>query len=71
MLAYLEKNLKLSSAESFFIAFHDFTTRASCSSVKAMVVVFSAMMLRYLFVDEIVEMRKSVMMFFTCSVPFL
>lgn len=33
---YLRKNLWPSSAASFLIMFHDLTTRASCSSVKAL-----------------------------------
>ena len=32
-MPYFKKNLKPSSAEFFFITLHDFTTRASCSSV--------------------------------------
>lgn len=33
-LAYFKKNLRPNSEAFFFIALHDFTTRASCSSVK-------------------------------------
>lgn len=33
-MAYFKKNLRPNSPEFFFMTFHDFTTRASCSSVK-------------------------------------
>ncbi|WVZ02342.1 hypothetical protein V8G54_023148, partial [Vigna mungo] len=48
--AYFKKNLRPNSPEFFFITFHDFTTRASCSSVKHFPMEFmSCGMLRYLF----------------------
>jgi len=38
--AYLVKNFRPSSPELFFIASHDLSTRASCSSVKTLASMF-------------------------------
>lgn len=47
-MTYFKKNLRPNCPEFFFITFHDFTTRASCSSVKPppKVFMFSGMLIK-------------------------